>query len=799
MSVTRGTRLINKVLAFSARVNKNEPIITRRSSNITESSILLSIKPLENGKVTRENFEYSIHLLEQLTEKRQAPSPNIARYIAKRIVPGVIDSISIHEANLCDTDKTIIEASLGNTEVYRRILKNQGILESRFDLKHLCSENKYLPNIVYEFCKRVDTYDVSTECKFNIALENSFCTLVKNNIPIKNDVDVVNCVLEYFLTRDIAISDYNYKTMQYLVMDTPMYAVESATGLVSEFIKTSGNSFRNIVQSVLECNCPDYSSLINDIICMETEAQCKAYVDKCKDIIDNTDDQNTVDGLVYSITSIPRITNISNDFVGLCMQDRLGEIPHKKPIIPENADDEQDDAASFLESSITASISDTITSFKISQIKNLKKVEQTFEGFKKNRKDAMDSIDAIFKFAQIVIIIFLVYKNWAVISKILGIILSFVEWLFSKSFKATEIDCINKHVEQFSSDVERLALTTQDDQCKKGLLQFSATLKLKCRPIVNTINTESVCADQYIDEQYDPVEVVNTIIEAAESISSDQSDIDDIKLEEMVELAIDGNCLGSLTEMVLKSSVPIAKYKRILTEYIKESNSYQANTLIDLSLYHINNNQRSYDDSVYSLMETYYSNNELLSLNREIVTEKVDLNTIKLALMNAQKKMKNMNTKVRSAWQTLNAHANSFMKSMEDAATSDRRERIITGKIFPSFDKLVKTGVTLAGLGIFSGSVVLPAIAAMGALGVNKSLDDKQRQAIYDELDTELKVVEKQLDIAQNENDMNQYRFLLNYQKSLMRERQRILNGIRRSSGNSKSMPKALPYGKDNM
>ena len=48
-----------------------------------------------------------------------------------------------------------------------------------------------------------------------------------------------------------------------------------------------------------------------------------------------------------------------------------------------------------------------------------------------------------------------------------------------------------------------------------------------------------------------------------------------------------------------------------------------------------------------------------------------------------------------------------------------------------------------------------------------------------DEIDTELKVVEKQIEIAQNDGDMNQYRFLLNYQKKLTREYQRIRYGLK--------------------
>ena len=50
---------------------------------------------------------------------------------------------------------------------------------------------------------------------------------------------------------------------------------------------------------------------------------------------------------------------------------------------------------------------------------------------------------------------------------------------------------------------------------------------------------------------------------------------------------------------------------------------------------------------------------------------------------------------------------------------------------------------------------------------------------IYDEIDTELKVVEKELQLAENDGNMKKYRFLLQYQKKLARERQRIKYGLK--------------------
>ena len=82
-------------------------------------------------------------------------------------------------------------------------------------------------------------------------------------------------------------------------------------------------------------------------------------------------------------------------------------------------------------------------------------------------------------------------------------------------------------------------------------------------------------------------------------------------------------------------------------------------------------------------------------------------------------------------------------------------------------------------------------------LGASKHLNHRERQLLMDEIETELRVVEKQIDIAQNDGDMNQYRFLLNYQKKLAREAQRIRYGLKVSGRNIPSAVSPFKGGND--
>lgn len=168
---------------------------------------------------------------------------------------------------------------------------------------------------------------------------------------------------------------------------------------------------------------------------------------------------------------------------------------------------------------------------------------------------------------------------------------------------------------------------------------------------------------------------------------------------------------------------------------------------------------------------------ECINTLDQIVTEGFNLNNVKLAFQALKKKMKDLNTKQKSICQTLDATGHQLINSIEKAVREDRREAVIKGSIIPSFSKCIKLGIALGG--ITAVNPVAGLITAVGYFGASSMLTQREKQLVYDEIATELQVVEKQLQIAENDGDMNQYRFLLNYQKKLARERQRIRYGLK--------------------
>ena len=70
-------------------------------------------------------------------------------------------------------------------------------------------------------------------------------------------------------------------------------------------------------------------------------------------------------------------------------------------------------------------------------------------------------------------------------------------------------------------------------------------------------------------------------------------------------------------------------------------------------------------------------------------------------------------------------------------------------------------------------------IAAIGGFALSKKLTKRERLLLLDEIETELEVVDKELSIADSNNEIKKYRELLKYKKDLQRQYQRIKYNIR--------------------
>ena len=165
------------------------------------------------------------------------------------------------------------------------------------------------------------------------------------------------------------------------------------------------------------------------------------------------------------------------------------------------------------------------------------------------------------------------------------------------------------------------------------------------------------------------------------------------------------------------------------------------------------------------MIDAYNNHNHLL--------EASFTNTLNLASMKLRNAIQKLSDKDRQISKSMDVGVNNLKKGIERALTNDNREAIIKGSVLPSFSKLVKLGIMNAGL-IAIGQPLIAIITTIGYFAVNGKFKAKERQMIIDELEIELEICEKYINIAEQKNDMKALRQLLTTKRELERQRQRI-------------------------
>jgi len=158
----------------------------------------------------------------------------------------------------------------------------------------------------------------------------------------------------------------------------------------------------------------------------------------------------------------------------------------------------------------------------------------------------------------------------------------------------------------------------------------------------------------------------------------------------------------------------------------------------------------------------------------------INLKSIKLALLGLKKKFSNMSQKEKELSKNVDSAFKRLVQSFKNALVSDSREAIIKGSVIPSFSKCLKIGIPAA-IGISKG-IINPGVAAIVALGsfaLSKHITKKERILLLDQIETELEVVEKEIQIAEREENMKKYKALLQYKKNLQRQYQRIRYNVK--------------------
>ena len=155
------------------------------------------------------------------------------------------------------------------------------------------------------------------------------------------------------------------------------------------------------------------------------------------------------------------------------------------------------------------------------------------------------------------------------------------------------------------------------------------------------------------------------------------------------------------------------------------------------------------------------------------------INKVKLYGHGLMQYAKTASNKIKSKVMGMNSSSNSLSQSIKSALISDNKEAIIKGSVIPSFHKCIAIAVGLAGLWAFNPPLAI--ISAVGGFAISKKLTMKERALMYDDIMIELKLVDKEIQMAESNDNIKKMRELMRIKKELERAAARIKLG---SAGN---------------
>ncbi len=227
-------------------------------------------------------------------------------------------------------------------------------------------------------------------------------------------------------------------------------------------------------------------------------------------------------------------------------------------------------------------------------------------------------------------------------------------------------------------------------------------------------------------------------------------------------------------------------------------------------------------EEAYNYIKAYNTINSVLNIIESsyntygTIMETSFGNTLKMAKERMVKAVSKLGDKEKEASKQIDSSVNRFVEGLRKLFTTNQRESIIKGTICPSASQAMKillgatglsavgsvatkaaagaTAKAAAGAGVGKAATALTGAAkVLGALKFpvlviisiltfvicSKKFKNKERMMVLDEIDIELQMVDKYIELAERKDDLVAYKQLLTIKRSLERDKQRIQYGMK--------------------
>lgn len=601
------------------------------------------------------------------------------------------------------------------SEICYTIIDNQKKLNKRFDFNKYAQNNSYdIEECVYGLCDFIDTYDIPYGTKYKVALENIQYTFYKNSIDYDKKT-ILESVTDYFLLTPEKLTEGHIEDLKITLESVNGYSESDINSLY--IMKESKDT--DYMNEFMNSDVLDLSdTFINNLI---TESENKATFKK-----------GEVKKLIEEFKLVPKKT-----------ADGLRSLIYK--IYTKDPEDIIDQTPNLLgcirflvilggfSAGVIPGLVVLCADYTIKLTLDRKQIKRVIAKYKKELEKTEKKLDRL--------------KDEKTIER-------------TEEYKESLDDAIYK-LESYEDDLHQ--------------------------------ENEEIFKDEDDDNDDDDINFESSILNAIEDVVSISEKVDKISDidNNFIDIAIancahkmDDECIVTLTNISTckPNIVDPNKLKNVFNKRLKELRStenkdYMLIDTINSSIWDIEHNTIKQEEkccdakTVKEDLDLIYNIADCLS-NTSYVNEVSITNTLKLASINLKKGIKSLSDKEKILSKNVDVSVDATIKAAERSLQNGNREAVIKGRLIPSASKVIKWAITTGAAWLINPAIAV--IGLLGAIACTKKIQAKERQLILDELETELKICEKQIRMAEDKDDMKAYRNLLMTKRSLERQHQRI-------------------------
>lgn len=643
-----------------------------------------------------------------------------------------------------------------------RVLSNHQKLTKRFNLDNIvrkCPLNyQSLQECIFNICNLLETYDMPEGARYLICLENIMYLMNKNCVPVESSF-IVETVTDYFLMNENENIDNTIRNLKYVIENSKFFSEEELSGV--------------------QYLCIDEQSLIDelenedDISPVEENKIHDMFLNYKKKRTNTIKKQQKLDSL--------KIKKIIHDF----KKSNKKSIESFKAAIsrifvnsPEGIINELPDIFAFVRLGIALGtlainpilgIITIITGYFLKMKVSRERMEIVVAQYTKERDNYKKKMDEATdekkkeKYEKL-------YKQY---KKDLTKLESYQETLY------TEAENDKRMEEKYAKEAE----ASDGDDFD---FDFDMDFDFEEQTAIDYTNMMAIL---YEELSYSKANLMAAISNNISKVSND----DIYNITEAVKLCSDiVNCpryINILEDELVrtrgfqnKSYIPSFQRIDAIKMCISDIDKIKYNNLLESVYIELD------DDTIPDIKSLYESlscknniiNDTIEYVSRESLNESKDgksgmsfMSKLKIASENLKRFALKAKDKDKQLSMKLDSELNRTMKSAKKAMISDSRENIIKGSFLPSASKCIH--IALASGATFLISPVLAVIGLIGYIGCSKSLTEKERNLILDDIDIEIKMCDKYMKIAEDKDDLTAVREIMKTKRDLERQRSRIL------------------------